>query len=245
MQTSLIIATMKWIERIGLIKVKHTMGRNVNLVKNAYRYFLFMLILLSVFTRMFVGVETVNWNRLTYYTIITNLLMGAYWFIGATWPELFKKASFEKFRLMCTVAIALTGILYFVFLHKAYVAVLGTKYLQGETGEIIYQMDTCITYTNHLLIPLLAFLDYVFVAPHVKLKTRSLFLAMTIPIGYFVIHSSRGLLTGYYLYTFIDPSYTKGWGLIIALTASVCIFAWFLALLMTSLVRNKIIKQEH
>lgn len=81
------------------------------------QYSLSIVILMGIIPRMIIRGNGIEWNRLTYFTIQTNLIMAVYWFLAAQRPERLKKQWFAISGLMSTVAITMVCVLYFIFLH--------------------------------------------------------------------------------------------------------------------------------
>lgn len=173
-----------------------------------FQYVLVLMILLSVFPRMFMGRNGPEWNRLTYYTIQTNLLMAAYWFMATFGVK--QSKPYALFRFCCVVAITITGVLYFIFLHGGYAESLRNQYLNGKTTLFFYGYDLCITYLNHLIVPVFAMVDYLFSGSGWLLEKKHLPWPLAYPLVYFICHTIRGALTGFYNYDFINPA-KSGW----------------------------------
>ncbi|MCX7923333.1 MAG: Pr6Pr family membrane protein [Clostridia bacterium] len=196
------------------------------------KYLICILILISVFPRMVIGDGGINWNRLTYYTIQTNLIMAIYWFLAAQKPKRLQEQSFEVFRLMSAAAITITGSMYFLYLHANYMVTLNGLLETGNLTPFLYYYDLSNTYLNHLIVPVAAIADYLFVRPHSELKKQHIFYPIVIPFTYFIFHSIRGLLSSYYTYSFIDPNKMGGWVNVFLMVGVLTVFTVVMSLIL-------------
>ena len=177
----------------------------------AFRLLMFVLIIGTVIPRIFFTASGIQWNTLTYYTVQTNLMMGFYWAFTALRPAYHAGSGFERLRFMFTVAILITGSLYFLFLHRGYMASLSLQHENGSMSSWRYGMYVADAWVNHFMIPLAALADFLLVRPHGLLALSDVAWPVAIPFTYFVFHTLRGLATGFYAYSFIDPESMGGW----------------------------------
>jgi hypothetical protein len=193
------------------------------------RFLMVVLIIGSVFPRIFFTATGTEWNTLTYYTIQTNLLMGIFWTFTAIHPACHGRTGFQRLRFMLTVAILITGSLYFLLLHRVYMASLSHQHEIGIMSSGRYGMYVADAWINHFAVPLAALADFILIRPSGPLTRSDMAWPMIIPFAYFVFHTARGLATGFYAYNFIDPVAMEGWWNVMAMFSALAVFALLLS----------------
>ncbi|MCX8131490.1 MAG: Pr6Pr family membrane protein [Clostridia bacterium] len=208
------------------------------------QYLMCVLVIITVFPRMFMESTGIKWDRLTYYTIQTNIIMGVYWFFAAAKRNVLRKQGFEVFGLMSTVAISITGSCYFIFLHSDYLVLLKGLYESGKTTGFLYYFDLFCTYVNHLVVPVMSLIDYVIIKQHFRMEKRHMLFPLIIPFIYFVFHTVRGLLSGYFTYSFIDPEKMGGWIYVILMFFALAAFTMILSVALFAFTHRKVVSLQ-
>jgi hypothetical protein len=154
----------------------------------------------------------------TYFTILTNLSIGAWFLFAALVPGRADRAS--ALRLALTVYGLVTLSVYWIFLSP-------THHPQG--------WSLVANFGLHLVMPLAMALEDLLV-PWPKLSRRAPLWCLVFPLVYCAVVLTRGELTGWYPYFFLDKAQLGGWpaltGFLIFLFAVFLILAygWRLAI---------------
>lgn len=137
-------------------------------------------------------------NFFSYFTVENNILMAITFLVSALAVAAGKKSrALDVLRGVSTVMILVVGI--------GFVALLSTM------DPIVL---TAVPWDNlvlHYIIPIAALIDYLIDRPATKFDFRRSLAWLLLPIIYVSYALTRGALTGWYPYPFLDPA-TSGYG---------------------------------
>jgi hypothetical protein len=150
-----------------------------------------------------------SWNKeippLLFFIVQFNLICGLYWLIGS----FFSKVRSNRLSFLVTTYISITGIVFALFLDYGFLQQIYTKLAVGEITAIVHYYSMAGSTIAHYIIPFLALVDFLMFT-----DTRELELNGTVfiyPVCYFIFAITFAIMTGKYIYPFIDPDYVGGW----------------------------------
>lgn len=152
-------------------------------------------------------------NFFSFFTIETNILVVLTLLLSAIAVAAGKNKRLDVLRGAVTVYILIVGI--------------GFSFLLSGLENVAL---TAVPWDNtvlHYIIPAAVLIDFLLDRPKSKLSFKRSIAWLLFPIGYGVYGMTRGLLTGWYPYPFLNPA-TNGYGAI-AITM-LCLFVLGLAL---------------
>lgn len=156
----------------------------------------------------------------SFFTIQSNLLAAAL-FIGFGITQLLEKPvkGVAYYRGAITLYMAMTGIIYMLFLSGNEVALQTT--------------NPIVNIILHYIIPVAIVLDWIIFPPKERMALRVALAWFIYPIVYLIASLVRGGITGWYPYPFINPI-TNGWpnviGMSLTLTVGIIVFAELIVL---------------
>src|SRR5215467_992234 len=129
-------------------------------------------------------------NFFSFFTIESNLIAAAVFALGAlpSWQP--RSRWYEAARGASTTYMAVTGVVYVTLL-----------------SNLPASVDSTIPWVNevlHYLMPLVVFLDWLFVPPRREVKTRSALAWAAFPLGYAAYTLIRGAIVHWYPYPFLN-----------------------------------------
>lgn len=173
---------------------------NQRILSSALKGTIIISVFIGIFMSAYAGKEAfMGGSRVfMYYTIQSNFLIG---FICAIGLYLMRRekplhTAFYVIKLVGTVAITLTGVVFAVFLAPI-------------IGEDAWNAQNTVT---HLVVPVLAVLDFILISPNAKVSKKNVFFVVIPPILY-VIYAWIGYVSGW---EFSDgknyPYFFLNWG---------------------------------
>lgn len=136
-------------------------------------------------------------NFFSYFTIETNILVVVTLLLSALALAAGRKSTFDTLRGATTVYIAVVGI--------------GFSALLSQVEGLVL---TAVPWDNivlHYIIPVAVLIDFVIDRPHRALTVKKSLVWLLFPAVYITYALTRGALTGWYPYPFLDPA-THGSG---------------------------------
>ncbi|AOK31461.1 hypothetical protein WS67_08265 [Burkholderia singularis] len=130
-------------------------------------------------------------NFFSYFTQLSNLLAAAVLLAGSWLAARPPSPRYESARGAVVLYLAITGIVYALLLSRL-----------DSTHHVTPH------YTNwilHRIMPIVVFLDWVYVAPRVRIEWAHLARWLAFPIAYLAYTLVRGALVDWYPYPFVDP----------------------------------------
>lgn len=148
---------------------------------------------LALITYVFTRGKITSW--LPFYTIQTNLMVGAWFTLAGIMPEREQKHTFwmkDAVKGSVTTYITITGLVYNLVLIPYEVA----HYGRISTTSII----------THMIVPTVMILDYLFTSTKENPKWSQLYFWLVYPLLYAAGTLIRAAFTGFWPYPFIDPA---------------------------------------
>ncbi|WP_236796331.1 Pr6Pr family membrane protein [Amycolatopsis sp. GM8] len=127
-------------------------------------------------------------NVFCYFTILSNLILGATSLLLALHPDR-RSTVFRTLRLDGVLAIAVTGVVY-------HIALAGLLELT-PAGQLANQL-------LHTVSPLLGVLGWLVFGPHGTLSPRTVWWSLAYPLLWLAFTLIRGAATGFYPYPFLE-----------------------------------------
>jgi len=211
-----------------------------NLIGTKLAKYIRIILALIVFNSI-INRTIYSWNNeispLLYFTVQTNLAIGLYWFLGSIIP----KIRSSRATIFITTYIAITGIVFTLFLNYGFTENIYIKLGTGKITDTIHYYSMISSIITHYFIPFLAVLDFVLLIDVRNMKfDRKVILY---PVVYFIFAVFYAFVTGKYIYPFFDPNYMEGW----AYVALICLGILFIIILLSRvlyklnyIVQNKI-----
>jgi len=143
-------------------------------------------------------------NFFSYFTIESNILVFVTLLLSAIAVAANKNSKLDNLRGAVTVYILIVGI--------------GFSFLLAGLEDVAL---TAVAWDNtvlHYIMPAVMLIDFLLDPPKRKLRLKQSLYWLLFPIVYLAYSLTRGAMTGWYPYPFLNPA-TKGYGAI-ALTAS-------------------------
>ena len=145
-----------------------------------------------------------------FFTTQTNLLVALYWL----WAGLGFESKLPKTTAWLagavTTYITITMAVYLAPLHKTFYYMMKNQLVVGNMTQWQYFVECFMNYMLHIFIPILIIADYIFLTPGGK-KVRP-YQWLIYPILYGAFHTIYGMQSWRYIYPFINPFLSGGWG---------------------------------
>jgi len=153
-----------------------------------------------------------SWNKeippLLFFTVQSNLICGLYWLIGS----FFSKARSNRLSFLVTTYITITGIVFVIFLDYGFLQQIYTKLAVGEITDIVHYYSMVGSIIAHYMIPFLALVDFLIFTDARELKQNGT--VFIYPVCYFIFAITFAIMTGKYIYPFLNPDYVGGWAIV-------------------------------
>lgn len=163
----------------------------------------------------------------SYFTITSCLITAVVLVLGAL--NLFRGIPESKLmtisRLTMAVSMVIVGVIYNALLRNS----------DPDPRDIGYSWPVIPNEIMHTYMPILVFLEWLIIGGVFQLKLRQSFWVLVYPIAWLVFSISRGYVTGWWAYWFIDPQY----GIQTMLTWIGVISAFFIVLSLVLLPTQK------
>jgi hypothetical protein len=130
-------------------------------------------------------------NFLSYFTVQSNILLAVTLVALAIRPPLARHVPFLTMRGMATLAIIVTGLVYAVLLAPA----------SADVDVSLRAVDFVV----HTLAPIVGLVDWLVDPPRPRPPLATVMSWLAFPILWLVYTLTRGALTGWYPYPFLDP----------------------------------------
>jgi hypothetical protein len=101
------------------------------------------------------------------------------------------------FRLTMTASMVIVGVIYNALLADA----------APDTRDIGYDWPVLPNQMLHTYMPILVFLEWLLTRTALPLKIKTSFWALVYPLAWLTFAITRGYITGWWAYWFIDPQY--------------------------------------
>jgi hypothetical protein len=136
-------------------------------------------------------------NFFSYFTNLGNLFASAVFIIGAV--RILRRtpssAAWEAVRGASVVYMAFIGIVFNTLLSDA------------DLG-----LEPWVNLVHHTLMPIAVVVDWLLLAPRVRLAMRIAWLWVIVPVAYSIYSIVRGAVIGFYCYPFFNPGAVGGYG---------------------------------
>jgi hypothetical protein len=135
----------------------------------------------------------------TYFTITSCLLTG----VALTWSGLIVLQNKEEtkfltlFRLTMAASMVIVGVIYNALLANADI----------DPRDVGYDWPVIPNLIMHTYMPILVFLEWLITRTAFKLDLKSAFWVLVYPLTWLAFAITRGFITGWWAYWFIDPQY--------------------------------------
>jgi len=135
----------------------------------------------------------------TYFTITSCLLTG----VALTWSGLIVLQNKEEtkfltlFRLTMAASMVIVGVIYNALLANAAI----------DPRDVGYDWPVIPNLIMHTYMPILVFLEWLITRTAFKLDLKSAFWVLVYPLTWLAFAITRGFITGWWAYWFIDPQY--------------------------------------
>jgi hypothetical protein len=188
---------------------------------------------LGIFTVLVLYLRTAfSWNPSVpayyYFTVISNLLCAFYWIYSGV----SKKRLSPIIHTSITLYMLITGVVFSTIIQPEFSSRLYEALLGHRIEPVVYGIARGASFFTHYLFPLLIIADYMFLCPNIKMNRAHYRKALLFPVLYSVFHSVYGLVSGSFLYPFLDPSRVGGWfNVILIMIVLTAVFAYVLTLL--------------
>ncbi|MDD4110872.1 MAG: Pr6Pr family membrane protein [Clostridia bacterium] len=142
------------------------------------------------------------WNLLSYFTIISNLLISIYFICFAL--SVFGIRPFKKLSLNPSITGAFALYIFVVGIVYCFVLVWFVKFYPWNSVQSVFN------YTNiwqHMFVPL--FMFYLLFKPFTnrKISNNAAFYYLIFPVIYYIVTMIRGWLIGFFPYAFLSPEH--------------------------------------
>jgi hypothetical protein len=135
----------------------------------------------------------------TYFTITSCLLTGLALVLSGL--RVLRNQDETKFltlfRLTMAASMVIVGVIYNALLADA----------APDTRDIGYDWPVLPNLLMHTYMPILVFLEWLLTRTAVPLKLKSAFWVLVYPLSWLAFAITRGFITGWWAYWFIDPQY--------------------------------------
>jgi hypothetical protein len=132
-------------------------------------------------------------NFFSYFTNLSNLFAAFVLLLGGFFG---KEESRDLVRYISTVNMTIVGLVFAVLLRNV------------DLGALL----PWVNYVLHYIMPVAVVLDWLLSPPASRLRSGSVFLALTFPSAYLAYIVLRGADTGWYPYPFLNPANVGGYG---------------------------------
>ena len=135
----------------------------------------------------------------TYFTITSCLLTG----VALIWSGLIVLQNKEEtkfltlFRLTMAASMVIVGVIYNALLANADI----------DPRDVGYDWPVIPNLIMHTYMPILVFLEWLITRTAFKLDLKSAFWVLVYPLTWLAFAITRGFITGWWAYWFIDPQY--------------------------------------
>jgi hypothetical protein len=138
----------------------------------------------------------------TYFTITSCLLTGVVLVVSGLNALKNKEESkfLTLFRLTMAASMVIVGVIYNALLADAAV----------DPRDIGYDWPVIPNLIMHTYMPILVFLEWLLTRTAFKLDLKSAFWVLVYPLTWLAFAITRGYITGWWAYWFIDPQYGYG-----------------------------------
>lgn len=182
---------------------------------------------------------------LYYFTVQTNLMVALYWL----WIGLGNNNLLRRLKIWIagavTTYITITSIVYITQLHSIYMELIEFQLAMGYIKPWQYYTSIVMTYLLHVVIPAMMIADYLLFTPsQTGIKPYQW---LMYPLLYGILHTVYGLVSGRYIYPFLNPEKVGGWLPVLRNVAYMFVFILALAYILYGLnllVNKSIAKQE-
>jgi len=156
----------------------------------------------------------------TYFTITSCLLTGVVLVLSGLNALKNKEESkfLTLFRLTMAASMVIVGVIYNALLADAAV----------DPRDIGYDWPVIPNLIMHTYMPILVFLEWLITRTAFKLDLKSAFWVLVYPLTWLAFAITRGYITGWWAYWFIDPQY--GYGTMIQWILTIAAFFVVLAI---------------
>ena len=156
----------------------------------------------------------------TYFTITSCLLTGVVLVVSGLNALKNKEESkfLTLFRLTMAASMVIVGVIYNALLADAAV----------DPRDIGYDWPVIPNLIMHTYMPILVFLEWLLTRTAFKLDLKSAFWVLVYPLTWLAFAITRGYITGWWAYWFIDPQY--GYGTMIQWILTIAAFFVVLAI---------------
>lgn len=147
-----------------------------------------------------------SWNdepAIFYFTVLSNLLL-AILFVSS--PFINNVLLFDKLRGPITLYLMVTSIIYLTILDPIFTKGLYSALNLKTISSSIHHITMVTSLFTHIIFPAFILLDFLLFSQPRKITKYDVGLALTFPLAYVCFHTIYGLMTGTYLYPFLDPS---------------------------------------
>lgn len=128
-------------------------------------------------------------NIFCFFTILSNIIVGATSLQLALHPESGRSTAFSVFRLAGVVQIFVTGVVYWISL----------------AGLVEYgKWEAVANYLVHLVVPVLGVVGWLLFGPRGRLDRRVVALSTIVPVAWLAFTLVRGPIVHWYPYPFLD-----------------------------------------
>lgn len=168
--------------------------------------------LAAIITQMLVGIElgrSIS-NFFSFFTIQSNLLVALLMIFIGFCNMRGVTGNIAFLRGAATLYIAMTGIIYFLLL--------------SGNEEALQTTVPWVNIALHYLIPVLLVADWIFLSVKHPVSFRHALLWLGYPALYMLYSFTRGAITGWYPYPFLNPI-TTGWPNVVAICLIISIAA--------------------
>lgn len=135
----------------------------------------------------------------TYFTITSCLLTGVVLVLGGL--RVLRNEAETKFltlyRLTMAASMVIVGVIYNALLADA----------APDPRDVGYDWPVIPNLIMHTYMPILVFFEWLFTRTALPLKLRSAFWVLVYPLTWLAFAITRGFITGWWAYWFIDPQY--------------------------------------
>jgi len=149
-----------------------------------------------------------SWNTeipaLSFFTVQSNLLLAFYWLA----TSLFPKIRNSKLTLSITTYMVIVGIVFIFLLDYGFLEQIYTRLGDKKIDDVVHYYAMVSSIIAHYIMPFLAFVDFIlFTDTRSVKKDNKVFIY---PSVYFAFAVSFALITGKFVYPFLDPYYMGG-----------------------------------
>jgi len=201
----------------GKLSVKNIVGRRTLRIIRAV---LAVIIFISIANRCIYP-----WNSdvppLFYFTVQSNLLCALYWL----WSAFFPDKRNPKITLAITTYIAITGVIFVVFLDYGFTETIYTKLGHNEISDVVHYYSMIGSIITHYAVPFLAVIDYLLFTEEGGSKPT--FKTMLYPLAHSIFAVLFTLFTEKYIYPFYNPEAAGGLPVVLLIAAVIFLIFYF------------------